>query len=60
MQGYCHPIRETDMRARNVIPADIAAKLPDVTGVQFPTLAQLAAATRKNHQELGFSSWRSY
>jgi putative spermidine/putrescine transport system substrate-binding protein len=43
MQGYCHPIRETDMRARNVIPADVASKLPDVTGVQFPTLAQLTA-----------------
>lgn len=43
MQGYCHPIRETDMRARNVVPADIAAKIPDVTGVQFPTLAQLTA-----------------
>jgi putative spermidine/putrescine transport system substrate-binding protein len=55
MQGYCHPIRETDMRARNVVPADIAAKLPDVTGVVFPTLAQLKAG-----QDLGFSSWRSY
>ena len=43
MQGYCHPIRETDMRARNAVPADIAAKLPDVTGVQFPTLAELKA-----------------
>ena len=44
MQGYCHPIRETDMRTRGVIPADVMAKLPDVTGVLFPTLDQLAAA----------------
>ena len=44
MKGYCHPIREQDMRARGVIPADILAKLPDVTGAVFPTLAQLDAA----------------
>ena len=52
MQGYCHPIRETDMRARNAVPADIAAKLPDVTGVQFPTLAQLKAG-----QDLITKNW---
>ncbi len=46
MQGYCHPIRETDMRARSVIPADVMAKLPDVTGVVFPSLDQLAAAQK--------------
>ncbi|OGN93510.1 MAG: iron ABC transporter substrate-binding protein [Chloroflexi bacterium RBG_19FT_COMBO_47_9] len=46
MQGYCHPIRETDMRTRGVIPADVMAKLPDVTGVLFPTLDQLAAAQK--------------
>jgi putative spermidine/putrescine transport system substrate-binding protein len=44
MQGYCHPIREADLRARNVVPADVAAKLPDVTGAVFPTLDQLNAA----------------
>ena len=44
MQGYCHPIREADMRARGVIPADMLAKLPDVSGAVFPTLNQLDAA----------------
>lgn len=44
MKGYCHPIREADMRARGVIPADLLAKLPDVSGAVFPTLAQLDAA----------------
>ncbi|MCB9136009.1 MAG: extracellular solute-binding protein [Anaerolineales bacterium] len=42
--GYCHPIREQDMRARGVIPADMLAKLPDVSGAVFPTVAQLDAA----------------
>lgn len=44
MEGYCHPIREADMRARGVIPAELLAKLPDVSGAVFPTLAQLDAA----------------
>lgn len=44
MKGYCHPIREADMRARGVIPADILAKLPDVSGAVFPSVAQLDAA----------------
>jgi len=41
MKGYCHPIREADMRARGVIPADLLAKLPDVSGAVFPTVSQL-------------------
>ncbi len=44
MKGYCHPIRESDMRKRGVVPADLAAKLPDVTGAVFPTLDQLNKA----------------
>jgi len=44
MKGYCHPIREGDLRARGVIPEDVAAKLPDVTGAVFPSVAQLDAA----------------
>ena len=28
LKGYAHPIRYNDMVARNVIPADLAAKLP--------------------------------
>lgn len=52
MQGYCHPIRESDMRARGVIPADLLAKLPDVSGAVFPSLDQLNAAA-----ELITKSW---
>ena len=44
LNAYCHPIREDDLRARNVIPADLLAKLPDVTGVVIPSGDQLAAA----------------
>ena len=32
------------MRDRGVIPADLLAKLPDVSGAVFPTVAQLDAA----------------
>ncbi|MBN1535492.1 MAG: extracellular solute-binding protein [Anaerolineales bacterium] len=46
MKGYCHPIRETDMRQRNAISDDILAKLPDVSGVVFPSLGQLEAAQK--------------
>jgi len=43
--GYCHPIRQADLDSRNVIPADLKAKLPDVSGAVFPSLdAQNAAA----------------
>jgi putative spermidine/putrescine transport system substrate-binding protein len=44
MQGYCHPIRENDLRARSVVPQDLLAKLPDVTGAVFPAVDQLSAA----------------
>lgn len=54
MQGYCHPIREPDLRARGVVPADLLAKLPDVSGAVFPTLAQLNAA-----KELITTQWDS-
>ena len=46
LKGYCNPIRYEDMVARGVVPADLAAKLPDSTGAVFPTPAQLAAATK--------------
>lgn len=45
MEGYCHPIRESDMRARGVIPQAMLDKLPDVSGAVFPSLAQLTAAS---------------
>jgi putative spermidine/putrescine transport system substrate-binding protein len=41
MKGYCHPIREADLRARGVVPEELAAKLPDVSGAVFPTVEQL-------------------
>jgi len=44
MTGYCHPIREADLRARKVVPADLSAKLPDVSGAVFPSSAQLSSA----------------
>ncbi|GAB4497108.1 MAG: ABC transporter substrate-binding protein [Anaerolineales bacterium] len=54
MEGYCHPIREADLRARGVIPQDLLDKLPDVTGAVFPTLDQLNAA-----KELITANWDS-
>jgi putative spermidine/putrescine transport system substrate-binding protein len=45
LKGYCHPIREPDLRSRNVIPADMLAKLPDISGAVFPSPDQLAKAT---------------
>lgn len=44
MNGSCHPIREVDLRARGVVPAELLAKFPDVSGVVFPSLNQLKAA----------------
>jgi putative spermidine/putrescine transport system substrate-binding protein len=44
MKGYCHPIREQDLRDRKVIPQDLLDKLPSVEGAVFPTAKQLADA----------------
>jgi putative spermidine/putrescine transport system substrate-binding protein len=44
LKGYCHPIRYEDLVARNAVPAEQLAKLPDVAGAVFPTLAQLDTA----------------
>lgn len=44
MKGYCHPIREPDLRARGVVPEDLLTKLPSVEGAVFPSADQLAAA----------------
>jgi len=41
MKGYCRPIREADLRERGAIPEEIAAKIPDASGVVFPTLEEL-------------------
>jgi putative spermidine/putrescine transport system substrate-binding protein len=45
LKGYCNPIRYDDLVKRGVVPADLAAKLPDSTGAALPTLAQITAAT---------------
>ena len=46
LKGYCNPIRYDDMVKRSVVPADLAAKLPDTTGASLPTLDQITAATK--------------
>ena len=46
LKGYCNPIRYDDLVARNVVPADLAAKLPESSGTVFPTPAQLESATK--------------
>ncbi len=52
--GYCHPIRQPDLEARGVIPADIMEKIPSVEGAVFPSLDQLTAA-----RELITTQWDS-
>jgi len=47
LKGYCHPIRFNDMVKRNVIPADLAAKMPSAdlyAKAVFPTLDQITKA----------------
>jgi putative spermidine/putrescine transport system substrate-binding protein len=44
LDGYCHPIRYENLIATNAVPAEALAKLPDVAGAVFPSLAQLDAA----------------
>lgn len=54
LEGYCYPIRFEDLAARGVIPEDLMARLPDVTGAVFPSLEQLNAAS-----EVIVSGWDS-
>ena len=44
LKGYCVPIRYPDLVARNAVPAEQLAKLPDVSGAVFPTIEQLDTA----------------
>lgn len=49
LKGYGHPIRYNDLVKRNVIPADLAAKLPPAQLYDkafFPTGAQVSAARK--------------
>ena len=52
MKGYCRPIREADLRERGVIPDEIAARIPDASGVVFPTLDELVSG-----QETIVNNW---
>jgi putative spermidine/putrescine transport system substrate-binding protein len=52
MEGYCHPIREADLRARGVVPQELLDKLPSVEGAVFPSAGQLATA-----RELITANW---
>ena len=44
LKGYCYTTRYADLVKRNAIPADLSAKLPDVTGAVFPSPDQLSKA----------------
>lgn len=47
LEGYCHPIRYNDLVARNVIPQEMADRLPPAelyAQAVFPTIAQLETA----------------
>lgn len=47
LEGYCHPIRYNDLVARNVIPQELADRLPSAdlyAEAVFPTIAQLETA----------------
>ncbi len=54
LNGYCYPTRYNDLVARNVVPAALKAKLPDVVGAVFPTAAQLDTA-----KKLVTGSWKA-
>lgn len=57
LKGYAHPSRYTDMVKRNVIPADVAAKLPPAEYYEkavFPALDQIVAAKKYISE-----NWRS-
>jgi putative spermidine/putrescine transport system substrate-binding protein len=53
-EGYCDPIRYDDLIARDVIPQDLSAKVPDSTGAVFPEIGQISAA-----KELITANWDS-
>ena len=44
LKGYCYTTRFEDLNAKGKIPADLKAKLPDVSGAVFPSSDQLAKA----------------
>ena len=57
LNGYCHPIRFNDLVARNVVPAEMMAKLPPADAYAkavFPTLDQQSA-----HKEAVSAGWET-
>ena len=58
LKGYGHPVRFNDLAKRNVIPADLAAKLPPAASyakAQFPSIADQEAtkkATAENWDKI--------
>ena len=52
--GYCITARFDDMKSRNVIPADVLSKLPNVACAVFPNAAQLDTA-----KTLITTNWKS-
>lgn len=49
LKGYAYPIRYNDLVKRNMIPEDLAAKLPpaeDVARAVFPTVASISSAKK--------------
>ena len=47
LKGSCYPARYNDLVARNTVPADLAAALPKVDNVVFPSLDQLVKARKE-------------
>jgi putative spermidine/putrescine transport system substrate-binding protein len=57
LNGYCHPIRFNDLAKRDVIPAEMMAKLPPAAAYEkavFPTLEQQGA-----HKEGVTAGWEA-
>ncbi len=53
LKGYCNPIRYDDLSKRGVVPADLAAKLPDSTGRGLPDAGAARCCDHAHHQGLG-------
>lgn len=53
LKGYATPVRYEDLRARNVVPAELQAALPDVTGINvaFPNVDQIAAGLKSINEK---------
>lgn len=50
LEGYAHPARYADLAKRNLIPADLAAKLPPAAaydGIKFASQEQVAKAQKE-------------